>query len=148
VNLSWQKNGRFKSTKSGDDRWLEIAPDLVGQLKRLRLETGATGFVLPRLSEWDKCEQARCLRMFLMGMGLPAVRFHDLRASCATMLLNKGVEPIKVMAMGGWKDLKTMQIYIRKAGVEIKGAMDGISLLTREASEAKVVSIVSHSAGN
>lgn len=79
-------------------------------------------FVLPRLSKWDKGEQARCLRMFLMGSGLPAVRFHDLRASWATMLLNKGLEPVKVMQMGGWKDLKTMMIYIRKAGVNIKGS--------------------------
>lgn len=146
VNLSWQKNGGFKSTKSGDDRWLDIAPDLVGHFKRLRLETGATGFVLPRLPEWEKCEQARCLRMFLMGMGLPAIRFHDLRASWATMLLNRGVEPIKVMTMGGWKDLKTMQIYIRKAGVEVRGAMDGISLLPKEASDSKVMAFGSFSA--
>jgi len=141
VNLSWQQHGGFKSTKSGDDRWLEIAPDLVDPMRRLRLETGASGFVLPRLREWEKGEQARCLRMFLMGMGLPPVRFHDLRASWATMLLNRGVEPIKVMAMGGWKDLKTMQIYIRKAGVETKGAMDGISLLPKQTEEAKVVSL-------
>lgn len=145
VNLSWQKNGGFKSTKSGDDRWLDIAPDLVGHFRRLRLETGATGFVLPRLPEWEKCEQARCLRMFLMGMGLPAIRFHDLRASWATMLLNRGVEPIKVMTMGGWKDLKTMQIYIRKAGVEVRGAMDGISLLPKEASDSKVMAFGSFS---
>ena len=64
------------------------------------------------------------LRMFLCGLGLPAIRFHDLRATWATLLLSKGVEPIKVMIMGGWKDLKTMQIYVRKAGVDIAGATD------------------------
>ena len=62
--------------------------------------------------------------MFLTGLGLPAIRFHDLRATWATLLLSKGVEPIKVMIMGGWKDLKTLQIYVRKAGVEMKGATD------------------------
>lgn len=66
----------------------------------------------------------RCLRMFLLGLGLPAIRFHDLRATWATLLLSKGVEPIKVMFMGGWSDLKTLQIYIRKAGVNIKGSTD------------------------
>ena len=29
---------------------------------------------------------------------------------------------------GGWKDLKTMQIYVRKADVEIKGATDCLNL--------------------
>ena len=49
------------------------------------------------------------------------MRFHDLRATFATMLLIKGVEPIKVMVLGGWKDMKTMQIYMRTAGVEVRG---------------------------
>lgn len=59
--------------------------------------------------------------MFLSGIGLKQINFHDLRASWATMMLNKGIEPIKVMAMGGWAELKTMQRYIRSAGTEIKG---------------------------
>jgi integrase len=41
--------------------------------------------------------------------------------------LSKGVEPIKVMTMGGWKDLKTMMIYARKAGVDIKGITSCLS---------------------
>jgi integrase len=44
------------------------------------------------------------------------------------MLLSKGVEPIKVMKMGGWKDLETMMIYARKAGVDIRGATDCLNL--------------------
>ena len=30
----------------------------------------------------------------------------------------------KVMAMGGWEYLKTMQIYIRKTGVNVDGIAD------------------------
>lgn len=141
VNLSWQKHGGFKGTKSGDDRWVEISPTLLHPMRKLKLETGATGFVLPRLREWDQGEQARCLRMFLLGLGIPPVRFHDLRASWATMMLNKGLEPIKVMSMGGWKDLKTMQCYIRKAGVDTKGIMDDVDLLDRNQTGAQLVSI-------
>ena len=59
--------------------------------------------------------------MFLLGIGLPTVRFHDLRATWATLMLSKGIEPIKVMIMGGWKEMKTMQIYMRKAEVDIRG---------------------------
>ena len=60
----------------------------------------------------------------MVGLGLPPIRFHDLRATWAILLLSKGAEPIKVMMMGGWKDLKTMQAYVRKAGVDIKGATE------------------------
>jgi integrase len=77
--------------------------------------------------------------MFLVGIGLPAVRFHDLRASWATVLLSKGVEPIKVMKMGGWKDMKTMMIYTRKAGVDIRGATDCLNLHNPNVDPAEVL---------
>lgn len=35
----------------------------------------------------------------------------------------------KVMKIGGWKDIKTMQIYLRLAGVDEKGATDGLRYL-------------------
>lgn len=84
--------------------------------------------VLPRSSKWKKGEQARELRKMLLGLGLPAIRFHDLRATWATVLLSQGVPPIKVMAMGGWKDMKTMMIYSRKAGVDLKGSLSCLDL--------------------
>jgi integrase len=128
VDCSWNKVDGFKDTKSGDDRIVEIAPTLVIVLKELKLKQADSHFVLPRSRNWEKGEQARMLRMFLQGIGLPQVRFHDLRATWATIMLSKGVEPIKVMSMGGWKDLKTMQIYIRKAGVNIRGISDVLDL--------------------
>jgi len=45
------------------------------------------------------------------------------------MLLGKGVPPSHVMAMGGWKDMDTMMIYMRKAGINIKNStrvLDGL----------------------
>jgi integrase len=38
------------------------------------------------------------------------------------MLLNRGVEPAKVMMLAGFADLKTLGIYMRKTGIMIKGA--------------------------
>lgn len=85
-------------------------------------------YVLPRFLEWENGEQARILRMFLMSIGLRPIRFHDLRATLATLLLIKGVEPIKVMVLGGWKNIKTMQLYLRTAGVEIRGVTKVLDL--------------------
>lgn len=128
VDSSWNNEDGFKDTKSGDDRIVEIAPELLYILKELKLKGSDSNFVLPRIDKWDKGEQARELRMFLMGLGLPKIRFHDLRASWATVMLSKGIAPIKVMSMGGWKDLKTMQFYTRKAGVDMSGISDNLNL--------------------
>ena len=126
VNCSWNNKGGFKSTKSGDDRFVEIAPRLVKILQELKQET-ISNFVLPRIDKWDKGEQARELRMFLAGLGLPSVRFHDLRATWATIMLSNGIAPIKVMKMGGWKDIKTMQVYTRLAGIDIRGITENLT---------------------
>jgi integrase len=128
VDTSWNNKVGFKSTKSGDDRIVEISPTLLLMLKELRLAQSDSGFVLSRNDKWEKGEQARELRLFLAGLGLSQIRFHDLRATWATLLLSKGIVPIKVMAMGGWKDLKTLMIYVRKAGVDIKGSTDCLDL--------------------
>ncbi len=128
VDSSWNNKDGFKSTKSGDDRIIVIAQNVVPMLRQLKLQQSDSAFVLPRMEKWDKGEQARELRMFLKGIGLPIIRFHDLRATWATILLTKGVEPIRVMKMGGWKDMKTMMIYVRTAGVDIKGMTDCLDL--------------------
>lgn len=128
VDQAWNSRDGFKSTKSGDDRLIEIAPALIPFLQELKVETGETPYVLPHLYEWQKGEQARCIATFCRANGLPEIRFHDLRATWATILLSKGVEPIKVMKMGGWKNLETMMIYARKAGVDIRGSLDSLKL--------------------
>lgn len=141
VDSSWNKDDGFKDTKSGDDRIVEIAPELLEILRNLKLRNLDSSFVLPRVDKWDKGEQARELRMFLQGLGLPRIRFHDLRATWATIMLSMGIAPIKVMSMGGWKDLKTMQFYIRKAGVDTSGISDKLSL-HNPSSDSKILSMM------
>lgn len=51
-----------------------------------------------------------------------------MRKSALSEYLSKGIPPIKIMSMGGWKDLKTMQFYVRKAGVDTSGIADGLNL--------------------
>lgn len=138
---SWNKDDGFKDTKTGDDRIVEIAPELLVILKELKLKSFDSALVLPRIDKWDSGEQARELRMFLQGLGLPRIRFHDLRATWATIMLSLGVLPLKVQIMAGWKDLKTMQFYIRKAGVDLTGICDSLHLHNPSV-ETKVLSII------
>jgi integrase len=129
VKEAWDSKNGFKPfTKSHWDRVVSIVPELMIVLKELKLQSKGSSFVLPRLVEWDRGNQAIELRKFLVGAGLPEVRFHDLRASWATLLLSKGVEAIKLMSMGGWRDYKTMMVYIRKAGIDIRGGTDVLNL--------------------
>jgi len=125
---SWTRENGYKDTKSGDDRSVELALSLMPIMKEL-YKNRTSEFVLPRVSNWEGGMQSKILGDFLEELKLPIIRFHDLRASWATIMLSKGIEPIKVMAMGGWKDLKTMQIYIRKSGIHIQGITDSLNFL-------------------
>jgi len=128
VNCSYTIKNGFKETKSGDDRMVEIANTLMPIMLEL-FEARTDDYVLPRVEGWQKGYQAKYLKDFLKEIDLPLIRFHDLRATWATIMLSKGVEPIKVMSMGGWKDLKTMQIYVRKSGIHIQGITDALDFL-------------------
>ena len=124
-----KRTNEIKSTKAGYWRNVPISNELNNLLVELKSLNGSTTWVLPRLSEWLRGEQAKPLRHFLKEIGLPSVKFHTLRACFATQLLADGVETAKVMKIGGWKDLKTMQIYMRLAGVDEKGATEGLRFL-------------------
>jgi len=56
-------------------------------------------------------------------------------------LLSTGVEPLKVMRMGGWSDLKTFQIYLRMSGVDVKGVAEALDVLPKSNGMDNVVSI-------
>lgn len=142
VNSSWSSKDGFKSTKSGNDRIVEIPKPLLPLLYELKLKFSESDFVLPRLNRWDRGEQAYDLRLFLKAIGLHEVRFHDLRASWATLLLSKGVPPSQVMAQGGWADMNTMMIYMRKAGIDIRNSTSVLdSFQTHGLPESKVLAL-------
>lgn len=135
INVNKSHNCRMKtitSTKAGYWRQVPISDDLERVLREQARETGDTQHVFPRLKDWERGLQARVLRTFCAINGLPSIRFHTLRACFATQMLRSGVEPAKVMKICGWKELKTMQHYVRLAGIEIQGATDQIKILPQE----------------
>ena len=73
-----------------------------------------------------------------MGIGIRPICFHALRACFATQLLQKGVAPVVVMAIAGWKDLKTMVRYIRLAGIDIQEGTAPLKVLSPKEELAKV----------
>ncbi len=118
-----------KSTKSGCWRTVPISSELTMLLQELRPQTGHTPYILPRYWQWTRGMQAQELRKFCLGIGLTSIRFHALRACFATQLIQGGVPAIMIQKICGWKDLKTMQRYIRMAGIEVEGATEGLRML-------------------
>ncbi len=123
------RRGEIKSTKAGYYRTVPINPELKELILELNRANLDSDFLLPRLSGWNKGCQAQVLRTFLTGINLPSVKFHTLRACFATLLLQQGKAPAVIMKICGWRDLKTMERYIRLAGVDEKGATDSLKVL-------------------
>lgn len=121
-----------KSTKAGYWRTVPISSELMEIINELKVLGGSEEYVLPRIPAWRNGYAGAILRQFLAEIGLEKeVVFHTLRACFATHLLASGAEAAKVMAIGGWKDFKTFQIYVRLAGVDIAGTTDKLSVLPK-----------------
>lgn len=126
-----QKTKNVKETKTGESRSLPLNNEALRLLESLKPNTFATGYVLPRLSDWEKGKQAQVLRTFCESIGIPSICFHTLRACFATQLLMNGVGLNVVQVMGGWRDTATMKHYNRLAGIEIKGATSSLTFLPK-----------------
>jgi integrase len=118
-----RKIGYVDYTKGNYDRIVDLSPPLKRVFQNLMAEDPNREFLLPKPPEWDTFQQAKVLRKFLGEIGLPSIRFHDLRAAWCTILLNLGVDTERVKIMGGWKDDKSFRFYIRKSGIKTKGAL-------------------------
>jgi len=123
------KIGEFKETKAGYWRTVPISSELRNLLFEMK-SNSISEYVLPRLELWRGGKQAKVLKHFCRFIALPEIKFHTLRACFATQLIGSGIEPVKVMKICGWKDLKTLAFYLRLSGVEEKGVTEGLKLLS------------------
>lgn len=142
VSKSFNKRMKeTKSTKAGYWRNVPISPDLRLLLLGLKLKATSNRVLFDK-GEWAHLDQSRSLKKFLGSIGLPKIKFHALRACFATQLLSRGTPAAVVMKICGWRDLKTMDIYLRVAGVEERGATDCLRILPSTVDdEGKVVGL-------
>lgn len=127
VNKQWTSKDGFHELKTDDWRVVPISSDLKSLLLEIKANNSVESeFVLPRLQAWTRGEQAKVLREFCLSAGITSVKFHDLRATFITNMLAQGVALVKVMAIVGHKQMETTDVYLRLAGVEIKGATESL----------------------
>lgn len=127
VDRSYDSNAKKSGPTKG--RYWRTVPinsslrKLIIELKGIP-ELSNSEFVLPRIKDWDNGDQAVPIRNFLNSIKIRPVKFHTLRACFATQMLANGVSAPIVMKIGGWKKSSTMDIYLRLAGVDTKGATE------------------------
>jgi integrase len=148
VRRSWSARAKQAGpTKAGYWRNVPVSSEFYWFLvSELRVEEmSPTAYLFPRSYDWDKGAQAVILRAFCIGNQLPSIKFHTLRACFATQLISTGIPATVVMKICGWKDMKTMQRYIRLAGIEEGGATESLRFIpTEEAVMERVVSLFDH----
>jgi integrase len=78
------------------------------------------------------------LRQVLSRAGLPNIRFHDLRHTCATLLLNRGVPVKTVSEMLGHADVTiTLQVYAHVLDFSRQAAADAMDAIMEDPQAGK-----------
>jgi integrase len=142
VSKQWTSKSGFTSTKTRRSRIVPISDDLLHFLREWKLKSGREEFVLPHCKEWENGEQTQVLREFCEAIGITSVKFHDLRATFITNLLSRGESLARVMAIVGHTQIKTTNVYLRKAGIDVQGATQKLGYNLPKDDEATVLSLI------
>lgn len=129
INKAWTRYNGEGPTKTAKSRVCPISKECHKFLDELRTNySSQSEYVLPRIWEWDQGDQAKVLKNFCEEIGITPIKFHDLRATFITQMLNNGVPLSKVMAIVGHSSLKTTQGYLRLSGKDIEGATEDLNI--------------------
>ncbi|RYZ93376.1 MAG: site-specific integrase [Proteobacteria bacterium] len=128
VSRAWTRRNGEGPTKTAKSRVIPISKECRKFLDRLKLSSSGRDQVLPRLWEWDQGLQAEVLKNFCAAIDITQIKFHDLRATFITQMLNNGVPLAKVMAIVGHSSLNTTQGYLRLSGKDVEGATEDLRI--------------------
>jgi integrase len=125
---------RLTGTKTGETREVPL-PAFVAEALAARLDEREAEQKAAKV--WAANELVFCtpvgnsialetLRTWYLGAlkraGLPAIRWHDLRASCITVLLDQGVDLLTIQRIVGHRDLATTRRYVGKTPAAMAAA--------------------------
>jgi integrase len=129
------KNAKGRSVELTQDASVALRRHLKRQLEEVEAlgdEYQDQGLIFPgeRGQPMRPWTLTRKLQRILKGAGLPHLRFHDLRHTCATLLLSKGVHPKFVQELLGHATITiTLDRYshvIPAMGDQTKKAMEDV----------------------
>ncbi len=129
VNKAWTRYNGEGSTKTAKNRIVPMSKECRKFLEEVKLKySSSSEYVLPKIWEWMQGEQAKVLKNFCNEIGITPIKFHDLRATFITQMLNNGVPLSKVMAIVGHSSIKTTQGYLRLSGKDVEGATEDLNI--------------------
>ena len=115
IQRTFNKGAGYKPKSKSSDRRIDLGPGLLRELKRWRLRSQNTDLIFPN-EEGGPMDQANMVKRYfrpaLKRAGLDKVRFHDLRHTYASLLVDQG-ENIKYIQtqMGHSSPNVTPSIY-------------------------------------
>lgn len=141
IEQAYSKKNGFGPPKNKKTRIVPINTELAKVIEDLKLrnpqQCNPDDFILPRIPSWKQGDAAKDLKAFLQGLGLPPIRFHDLRSCFITQSLFHGVTINAVMALVGHADMKTMMRYVRDSGVEVLGKTEKLNFSGTKSDESE-----------
>ncbi len=134
LNLKWKNvdlNKRIivvEKTKSGKVRFVPINEVLYGELLRLRRENKSEEFVFPFCSVRTAFENAR-------ERARLKIRFHDLRHTFASRLVEEGVDIVTVQSLLGHYSVSVTQRYTHSCDERKRRAVELLSRIEPKGEE-------------
>ena len=132
INLDAQKI-RVEKTKSGKIRFIEINTFLLQEFLKLRSKSGNGQFVFPNpetrrpYRDIKKAFKGACKRT-----GINGLRFHDLRHTFATRLIEKGVDLITIKDLLGHSTVKITERYTHSNREQKRRAVELLTKIKQE----------------
>jgi len=132
INLDAQKI-RVEKTKSGKIRFIEINTLLLQEFLKLRSKSGNGQFVFPNpetrrpYRDIKKAFKGACKRA-----GINGLRFHDLRHTFATRLIEKGVDLITIKDLLGHSTVKITERYTHSNREQKRKAVELLTKIKQE----------------
>lgn len=129
---------RVRESKSGTGRTIPLADDTCAVVRGLK-SRWAGGFVFPGyVSHWGRDLRAGKTRMgnktvdaawrlSCAEAGIEGLKFHDLRHTFASRLVQSGVPLYTVSKLLGHADIKTTQRYAHLSDTEMRAAVEGLA---------------------
>ena len=103
---------KVDKTKSGDQRFIEMNSTLLELLRRLRMANPGSEYVFSNFrTRQPFVEVGKAFRRACKVAGIAGVRFHDLRHTFASRLIEAGVDIITVKELLGHSSVKITERY-------------------------------------
>jgi|GEM_PF-153251 excisionase family DNA binding protein len=134
LNLRWNQVDLERSavtverTKSGRPRTIPLNPPLLEELLSLRRQNGHSPYLFPNADSGKPLRSMRTsFRAACRRAGISGLRFHDLRHTFGSRLVEKGVDIETVRSLLGHSSIAITQRYVHSTDERRKSAVDRLA---------------------